>query len=318
MGTGGHGLLTHSQDIISPARGATPPIGLAQGNKKKNLFSNYTIILTIFAQKYSIMEENNIVTFEDFKNQNGITFWWASDLMRMLGYTDMNSFQKVINRATRTLITLNIPHYDNIISVERMIDGKSVRDFKLTRFACYILAMNGDTKKPEVAMAQAYFAEQTRKFEVYIQSSNDVDRLLIRDELTDGNKSLASTAKAAGVVDYAKFQNAGYRGMYNMMSYQLENRRGVKRGHLPDTMSRTELAANLFRVTQTEENIKRNNISGQEALERTHYAIGKEVRRIVEKNTGLAPEDLPQERRLPDVKKDLKIGYREMKKKDKE
>ena len=117
------------------------------------------------------MEENNIVTFEDFKNQNGITFWWASDLMRMLGYTDMNSFQKVINRATRTLITLNIPHYDNIISVERMIDGKSVRDFKLTRFACYILAMNGDTKKPEVAMAQAYFAEQTRKFEVYIQSS---------------------------------------------------------------------------------------------------------------------------------------------------
>ena len=308
-GWASHGLLTPERNIPCKRRDAANRIGA--GEQEKIFIFKLYYYFDYLCTKYSIMEENNIVTFEDFKNQNGITFWWASDLMRI-------SFQKVINRATRTLITLNIPHYDNIISVERMIDGKSVRDFKLTRFACYILAMNGDTKKPEVAMAQAYFAEQTRKFEVYIQSSNDVDRLLIRDELTDGNKSLASTAKAAGVVDYAKFQNAGYRGMYNMMSYQLENRRGVKRGHLPDTMSRTELAANLFRVTQTEENIKRNNISGQEALERTHYAIGKEVRRIVEKNTGLAPEDLPQERRLPDVKKDLKIGYREMKKKDKE
>ena len=263
------------------------------------------------------MEENNIITFEDFKNQNGITFWWASDLMLMLGYTDMASFMKVIGRATRTLITLNIPHYDNIIPVERDADGKSIRDFKLTRFACYVTAMNGDPKKPEVAKAQAYFAEQTRKFEVYIRSGNDVDRLLIRDELTDGNKSLASTAKNAGVVDYAKFQNAGYRGMYNMLSCQLEKRRGVKHGALPDTMGRTELAANLFRVTQTEENIKRHGVIGQRDLEKTHYEIGREVRRIVEKNTGMAPENLPQERRLPDVKKDLKLGYRKMKKEDK-
>lgn len=263
------------------------------------------------------MEENSIITFEDFKNQNGITFWWASDLMLMLGYTDMASFQKVINRATRTFVTLNIPYYDNIIPERREVDGKEIQDFKLTRFACYVTAMNGDTRKPEVAMAQAYFAAQTRKFEVYIQGNNDVDRLLIRDELTDGNKSLAATVKAAGVADYAKFQNAGYRGMYNMFSYQLENKRGIKHGKLPDTMGRTELAANLFRVTQTEENIKRHNVAGQRDLEQTHYRIGKEVRNIVIRNTGLAPEELPQERKLPDVKKDLKIGYREMKKKDK-
>lgn len=263
------------------------------------------------------MEENNIITFEDFKNQNGITFWWASDLMLMLGYTDMASFMKVIDRATRTFITLNIPHYDNIIPVERDVDGKSVRDFKLTRFACYVTAMNGDPKKTEVAMAQAYFAEQTRKFEVYIESGNDVSRLLIRDELIDGNKSLASTAKNAGVVDYAKFQNAGYRGMYNMLSCQLEKRRGVKHGALPDTMGRTELAANLFRVTQTEESIRRHGVTGQRDLENTHYQIGREVRRIVEKNTGVTPENLPQERRLPDVKKELKLGYRKMKKEDK-
>ena len=263
------------------------------------------------------MEENGIITFEDFKNQNGMTFWWASDLMLMLGYTDMASFMKVIDRATRTFITLNIPHYDNIIPIERDIDGKSARDFKLTRFACYVTAMNGDPKKPEVAMAQAYFAEQTRKFEVYIRSGNDVDRLLIRDELTDGNKSLASTARNAGVVDYAKFQNAGYRGMYNMLSCQLEERRGVKHGTLPDTMGRTELAANLFRVTQTEESIKRHGVTGQRDLEHTHYQIGREVRRIVEKNTGVAPENLPQERRLPDVKKELRLGYRKMRKEDK-
>lgn len=263
------------------------------------------------------MEENNIITFEDFKNQNGITFWWASDLMLMLGYTDMASFMKVIDRATRTFITLNIPHYDNIIPVERNVEGKSIRDFKLTRFACYVTAMNGDPKKTEVAMAQAYFAEQTRKFEVYIESGNDVSRLLIRDELIDGNKSLASTAKNAGVVDYAKFQNAGYRGMYNMLSCQLEKRRGVKHGALPGTMGRTELAANLFRVTQTEESIRRHGVTGQRDLENTHYQIGREVRRIVEKNTGVAPENLPQERRLPDVKKELKLGYRKMKKEDK-
>lgn len=118
------------------------------------------------------MEENNIITFEDFKNQNGITFWWASDLMLMLGYTDMSSFKKVIDRATRTFLTLNIPHYENIISVERDVDGKNVWDFKLTRFACYVIAMNGDPKKPQVAMAQAYFAEQTRKFEICIRNGN--------------------------------------------------------------------------------------------------------------------------------------------------
>ena len=106
------------------------------------------------------MEDSGILTFEDFKNQNGITFWWASDLMLMLGYTDMVSFRKVIDRATRTFITLNIPHYDNIVPTERHVGGECVRDFKLTRFACYVTAMNGDPKKPEVAMAQAYFGRR--------------------------------------------------------------------------------------------------------------------------------------------------------------
>lgn len=167
------------------------------------------------------------------------------------------------------------------------------------------------------ALAQAYFAQQTRKFELYIENNQEIDRVLIREELADGNKSLASTAKAANVTDYAKFQNAGYLGMYNMESWKLEKKRGVKKGKLFDRMSRTELAANLFRVTQTEELIKSKQISGQANLEQTHYTVGRQVRNIVEQNTGRKPEQLPQEKELPIIKKALKMTAKEMKKIDK-
>jgi DNA-damage-inducible protein D len=259
---------------------------------------------------------NSELTFEDFKNENGLTYWWASDLMQMLDYPNMKSFQKVLDRATKAFVSLNIPHYENIIAISRTIDGDNIQDFKLTRFACYIAVMNGDPKKEKVAQAQSYFAQQTRKFELYIQNNNEIDRLLIREELTEGNKSLSSIAKQSGVEDFAKFQNAGYLGMYNMKSWQLENKRKVKKGKLMDNMGRTELAANLFRITQTEERIKNKNIQGQENLEQTHYEVGKEVRKIVKENVGKNPEDLPMEKQLPEVKKELKQGYRKMLKQD--
>ncbi len=261
-------------------------------------------------------EEGNL-NFEDFKNENGITYWWASDLMVMLGYPNMKSFQKVLDRTTKAFVSLNIPHYENIVPELRNVDDSLLQDFKLTRFACYIAVMNGDPKKEEVAKAQVYFAEQTRKFEMYIQNNQQLDRLLIREELVEGNKSLSSTVKTAGIVDYAKFASAGYLGMYNMPTWKLENRRGVKKGKLMDYMGRTELAANLFRVTQTEERIKNKNVKGQKALEDTHFQVGKEVRDIIIKNTGKLPENLPQEKQLPEVKKELKQGYRKMNKEDK-
>ena len=261
--------------------------------------------------------EGNKLSFEDFKNENGLTYWWASDLMQMLGYPNMKSFHKVLDRATKALVSLSIPHYDNIISTSRNISGVDCQDFKLTRFACYIAVMNGDPKKLEVAEAQAYFAQQTRKFELYLQDNHEIDRLLIREELTEGNKSLSSTAKSAGVIDYAKFANAGYLGMYNMESWKLANKRKVKKEKLMDSMGRTELAANLFRITQTEERIKSKGVKGQDNLEQTHYQVGKEVRTIVQNNVGKSPENLIQEKELPSVKKELKDGYKKMLKNDK-
>lgn len=260
---------------------------------------------------------NKALSFEDFKNENGITYWWASDLMLMLGYKDMKSFQKVLDRATKAFVSLNIPHYENIMAEHREKDGQNIQDFKLSRFACYLTVMNGDPKKVEVAEAQVYFAQQTRKFELYIQNSDQIERLLIREELTEGNKSLASTVKQAGVEDFAKFQNAGYVGMYNMPSWQLEKKRGVKKGKLMDHMGRTELAANLFRVTQTEERIKNKGIKGQYSLEQTHFQVGKEVREIIQKNVGKNPENLQLEKQLSDVKKELKDGHKKMLKEDK-
>lgn len=264
-----------------------------------------------------MIKEKSEINFEDFRNQNGIIFWWASELMLMLGYEDMKSFRKVIDKAIKAFISLGIDHYENIINVEREIDGKIMPDFKMTRFACYLTVMNANPQKVEVARMQAYFAMQARAFEVYVQDGNDIDRLLIRDEIKEGNKALASTAYNSGVIDFAKFNNAGYLGMYNMMNYQLAKRRNCDKGKLLETMGRTELAANLFRITQTEERIKTKGIQGQEALEKTHFDVGREVRKIVTENTGRTPENLPQEKEIPCIKKELKGSFKAMKKLDK-
>ena len=256
------------------------------------------------------------LNFEDFKNENGVSFWWASDFMKMLGYKDLKSFGRAIERATKACITLQIPHYENFISIQREINGESVQDFKLTRFACYLTAMNADVKKQEVAAAQVYFVEQTRKFELFIENPEQVERVLIRDEIKEGNKSLTSVAKRAGVTDYAKFANAGYLGLYNMMNVELAKKRKIDAKDLWEHMGRTELAANLFRITQTEERIKAHDIKGQRNLEQTHFDVGKEVRNIIQRNTGKSPEQLAVERKLPDVQRELKKGYKNMLKED--
>ena len=266
------------------------------------------------AEKTPISTE---ISFEDFKNENGITYWWASDLMMMLGYKDMKSFEKAIERATKACISLNIPHYDNIKAETRTINNQDTHDFKLTRFACYLTVMNADPKKQEVAAAQVYFVEQTRKFELHLNNQNDLERIQIREELKEGNKSLSGTATKAGLTDYVKFHNAGFMGLYNMKNWDLAKKRKIDKKDLYEYMGRAELAANLFRITQTEEKIKNRNITGQVNLEQTHYVVGKEVREMMRKNTGKSPEQLPIEKKIPEVQKELKQGYKNMLKEDK-
>jgi len=258
---------------------------------------------------------SNIPTFEDLKNENGMTFWYASELQKILNYASFNSFDNVIQKAQKGLMSLGISSHENIVPVMHPESGN--HDYKLSRFACYLVSMNADPKKEEVAKAQAYFAGMTRAFEQMLENSDQLDRLVIRDEIKEGNTSLSRTAHASGVNDYAKFQNAGYLGLYNMYNWQLAKRRNLDKSKLFDHMGRTELAANLFRLTMTEEKIKNEGIRGQNALERTHHQIGKEVRRVVQQNTGRSPENLPVEKRLPEVKKELKQGYKEIKNQDK-
>lgn len=260
------------------------------------------------------MELVKVLSFEDFKKENGITYWLASDMMLMLWYPDMKSFQKVIDRAVKALISLWIDQFENIIPIKNDNDE---RDYKLTRFACYLSAMNWDPKKIEVANAQKYFAEQARKFELLVEWNEWLDRLLIRDEITEWNKALASVANNAWVENYANFQNAWYRWMYNMFNSQLAKKRWVDKKKLMETMWRTELAANLFRITQTEERIKNRWINWQKQLEDAHYTVWRTVRKMIIENTWTSPENLKQEEKLPEVKKKLKKSYREMKKIDK-
>lgn len=230
----------------------------------------------------------------------------------------MKAFSKAIDRATKACISLNIPHYTNIIATDREINGIKSQDFKLTRFACYLVVMNADPKKVEVAQAQAYFAEQTRKFEILVQTSDDFERPLYRDEIKEGHKALAIAAKAGGVQDYARFANAGYMGLYNMENWRLAKVRKVDAKDLQNYMGRAELAANLFRITQTEERIKNHDVKGQANLEATHFKVGREVRTMVMQNSGKAPENLPMGRNLNEVQKGLKDGHRKMLKVDKQ
>jgi len=259
---------------------------------------------------------NGEITFEDFANTNGFLYWWSSDLMRFLGYSDERSYSKALNKASKVFTSLDIPAYDHIIQA----DNNGSKDHKLTRFACYLIAMNADPSHPQVAAAQAYFAEQTRKAELlYLdqQPREPVERLVTRERIKNGQRSIASTVKQHGVTDYARFQNAGFLGLYNRLNIDLAKKRCIRKEHLYDYMGKVELAANLFRISLTEEKIKSENICGQENLERAHRSVGQSIRKQVIDNTGKNPEDLPQEPRIPVIKSQLKKLVKKMTKEDK-
>lgn len=265
------------------------------------------------------LPDGRAAAFEDLGQENGHRYWWQSDLAALLGYKHNAGLEKAVGKAMAACTALGISVPENFRPVDREVDGHTIHDCKLSRFACYLTAMNGDPRKPEVAAAQAYFAtfaEATRQF---LLRAENVERVAIRDEVTEGQKALSHSAKMAGVVDFGLFQNAGYRGLYNMNLSEIIRRKGVPTGKtLLDFMGKEELAANLFRITQTEAKIRNEGVKGQGPLESTAFEVGRHVRRTIESIGGTPPERLPVAEDISQVKKGLKATSRDFRRLDQE
>lgn len=265
-----------------------------------------------FVKKFLGMADNiyindNELSFDDLGHENGTKYWWASEYSKMLGYSSYTSFLNPVNKAIKACMTANIPYLEDFRHEQRIVDGSHIDDIKLSRFACYMVAMNSDTKKIPVAKAQAYFADQVEKINIILDGSKDIERLTIREDIKDGYSSLNSAAKNAGVVNFGLFHDAGYKGLYNRGIGEVKKMKGIKPSadHF-EHMGRTELSANLFRITMTEERLKNQPLKNEKFAMDIHKKVGKEVREIVIRNTGKTPEELQAERKLGDVKKDLK------------
>ena len=253
------------------------------------------------------MVEYSEQTFESIKHytEDGQEFWYARDLQRVLEYTEWRNFTAVIEKAKTACQNSGIDPDDDFVDVNKIVEAgathKDIGDIMLSRYACYLIVQNGDPRKEIIALGQTYFAVKTRQQELvdgYDQLSEDQKRLAIRNEMIEHNKSLAEAAQMAGVIDsrdYAIFQNKGYQGLYGGLgAKEIHARKGLKPSQkILDHMGSTELAANLFRATQTDEKLRRENIRGKEAANKTHYEVGKKVRQTIAELGGTMPEDLP-------------------------
>lgn len=245
--------------------------------------------------------------FESIKhiNEYGMEYWTARELMPVLEYKQWRQFSDAIDRAKKACETSGNRVFDYFADARKIVKTgvatKEIEDYHLSRYACYLIAMNGDSRKKAIAMAQSYFAIKTRQQELsenFERLSEEQKRLAIRGELKHHNKSLADAAHDAGVEtfrDYAIFQNFGYMGLYGGLKAQdIAKRKGLKKGQaILDHMGSTELAANLFRATQTDEKLRRDHVKGKAAANTTHFAVGKKVRETIKELGGTMPEDLP-------------------------
>ena len=255
-------------------------------------------------------EESNYTEslFESIRrvNEYGQEFWYARELQIALEYKEWRNFLKVIDKAKAACQGSDNAVSDHFVEVNKMVNigsgaEREVDDIELSRYACYLIVQNGDPRKKVIALGQSYFAIKTRQQELienYDSLSEDSKRLAIRNEMKAHNKSLAEAAKQAGVtepVDYAIFQNKGYQGLYGgLTKNDIHRRKGLKKSQdILDHMGSTELAANLFRATQTDEKLRNENIVGKEAANRTHYEVGKKVRETIKDLGGTMPENLP-------------------------
>ncbi len=252
--------------------------------------------------------------FESIKKTDeiGYEYWEARELMPLLGYKNWQDFHRAIQRAMATCVSTNQPLEDHFRDVPKKVEigsntQRKVTDYHLSRFACYLIAQNGDPRKPEIAFAQTYFAVQTRKQEIYQTMDEDGKRLFTRQQVVSHNNQLFETAQKAGVENFGKFNNAGYVGLYGLTAQDIKAKKGIGTDDILDRAGSTELAANLFRITQTDAKMKMDNVQGQPAADATHFDVGSKVRSTIQQIGGTMPEDLPAEEHIQDLVK-RKIG----------
>ena len=228
-----------------------------------------------------------------------------------MGYEGWEKAEEVIARAARACINSGQDVDNHFHQSVKMVEigantVRRVRDYKLDRYACYLIAQNGDPKKDQIALAQTYFAIQTRKQELFEQLPGDEKRLFIRGEVSVHNKKLFSTAKKAGVTKFGSFNDASYQGLYGMPLADVEQTKGIKKGELLDRAGATELAANLFRITQTDEKLKKDQVRGDRPASQVHFMVGGKVRQTIKDIGGALPEELPTEKHIKEVKKEVR------------
>ncbi len=240
---------------------------------------------------------------------NSEEYWMARDIQVILGYAEWRNFEAVIERAKVACDGSGVESKYHFVSTNKMIiagKGAEVQraDYYLTRYACYLIAMNGDPSKLEIASAQRYFAVQTRRQEMadaeaLALADPDADRIALRERVQMNNHTLAGVAKDAGVQRYQFFNDAGYRGLYGMGIKDIKRRKGIPMGDsILDYSGRAELAAHDFRITQTEEKLKRENIHGEQRAIEAHRRVGEEVREAIKRVRGSLPENMPKEEHI--------------------
>ena len=252
------------------------------------------------------LEKINETIFESIKHvgDDGNEYWYARELQKVLEYTEWRKFVGVIKKAINSCKASNYVVLDHFVGADKMINlGKGgqreVPDYKLSRYACYLIAQNGDSRKKVIALAQTYFAIQTRKQELleeeYNSLTEDEKRFYQRDLTKKGNYSLNQTAKKAGVKNFDKFHNAGYKGLYNgETANDIAKRKGLRyREDILDNMGSDELIVNLFRISQTNQKLINDNVQGEDNANDVHYNVGKEIRNTIKRIGGTMPEDLP-------------------------
>lgn len=267
------------------------------------------------------LTKKTMTLFESIKHvdENGAEYWTSRSLWKILEYNEYRNFIPVIEKAKIACENSGQRIEDHFVDINEMVAIGSgavrpIESIKLSRYACYLIVQNADPSKTIVAQGQTYFAIQTRISEVQQMkeyqelTSEEEKRLFLRSELLQHNSQLASAAKDAGVIDsrdYAIFQNYGYQGLYGgMTAKDIHARKGLKKSQkILDHMGSTELAANLFRATQTEEKLRRENIKGKQEANMTHYEVGAKVRQTIKELGGTMPENLPVEESIKVVER---------------